>query len=80
MLIEQIIEFKLKGPGPPGRTCFLKTNCFRDKTKISQENLLVDYYLLLKLCTRQCTLLSPTWDKSLTKFNPKCKILNVFCA
>ena len=21
MLIEQIIEFQLKGPGPPGRTC-----------------------------------------------------------
>ena len=23
MLIEQIIEFQLRGPGPPGRTCLL---------------------------------------------------------
>ena len=44
MLIEQIIEFELRGPGP---------------------------YLLLKYCTRQCTLISPIWAQSLTKFNPK---------
>ena len=31
---------------------------FYDKTKISKENLRVDYYLLLKCCKRQCTLLS----------------------
>ena len=30
MLIEQIIEFELKGPGPPGRTCTPKTGYFYD--------------------------------------------------
>ena len=44
MLFEQIIEFKLRGPGP---------------------------YLLLKYRTRQCSLFSPTWAQSLTKFHPK---------
>ena len=34
MLIEQIIEFKLRGPGPPGSTCTNATGYFRDKTKI----------------------------------------------
>ena len=72
MLIEGIIEFQLKGPAPPGRTCTLITDYCRDKTKISKENLRVDYYLLLKCCKRQCTLLSPTWTRSLTiKFNSK---------
>ena len=46
---------------------------FYEKTKISEENLRVDYYLLLKYCPRQCTLISPTWAQSLTKFNPKMK-------
>ena len=31
----------------------------------------MDYYLLINYCRRQCTLLPPTWAKSLTKFNPK---------
>ena len=35
MLIEQIVEFELAGPGPPGRVCALKTGYFRDKAKIS---------------------------------------------
>ena len=46
MLIEQIIEHPLKGPGSPGRTC-----------TPFKKNLRVDYYLLLKCCKRQCTLL-----------------------
>ena len=73
MLIQQIFEFELRGPGPPGRrpTCTPTTGCFYDKTKISKENLLVDHYLLLKYYSRQCILLSPTWAKSLTKFNPE---------
>ena len=49
MLIEQIIEHQLRGPGPPGRTCTLITSYFHDKTKISKENLRVDYYLLLNV-------------------------------
>ena len=39
MLIKQIIEFELKGPGPSGRTCTSITAYFHDKTKISKENL-----------------------------------------
>ena len=57
MLIEQTTEFQLKGPGPPGRTCTPMTGTLHDKTKISKENLRVDYYLLLKYCRRQCALL-----------------------
>ena len=36
MLIEQIIDFELRGPGPLGRTCTPKTGYFHDKTKISK--------------------------------------------
>ena len=66
MLIEQIIEFQLRGPGPLGRKCTPITSQLHDKTKISKENLLVDYYLPLKYCRRQCAVLIPTWAKSLT--------------
>ena len=52
MLIEQIIELQLRGPGPPGPTCTSKTGQFYNKTKTSQQNLRVDYYLLLKCCKR----------------------------
>ena len=38
MLIEQIIEFELRGPGLLGRTCTPTTGYFYDKTKISKEN------------------------------------------
>ena len=51
MHIEQIIEFQLRVP--PGRTCIPKTVKFQEKTKISKENLGVDYYLLLKYFRRQ---------------------------
>ena len=60
MLIEQTTEIQLKVPGPPGRTCTPMTGTLHDKTKISKENLPVDYYLLLKYCRRQCALLPPT--------------------
>ena len=46
MLIEQFIEFELRGPGPPGHTYTPITAYFHDKTKISKENLLVYDYLL----------------------------------
>ena len=68
MLIEQIIEFELRGLGPvvvhvlPQLVIFMTTPKF----------LRVDYYLLLKYCMKQCTYtFSHTWAKSLTKFNPK---------
>ena len=69
MLVEQ--NFELRGPGPPGRICIPITDCFHDKTITSKKNIRLDCCLLLKYCTRQCTLLSPTWAKSLTKFIPK---------
>ena len=40
MLIEQIIiEFELRGPGPPGRACTPRTDLLYDKIKILKENL-----------------------------------------
>ena len=53
MLIEQIIEFQWRGSRPPGRTSPV-TGYFLYKTKISKENLQVNYYLLPKYCRRQC--------------------------
>ena len=39
MLIEQVIEFKLRSLGPLNRTCTPTTGYFHLKTKISKENL-----------------------------------------
>ena len=58
MLIEQI--FELREPGLPGRICTPITGCFQDKTIISEGNNRLNCYLLLKYCSRQCTLLPPT--------------------
>ena len=66
MLIEQTIELQLRGSGPPGQTCTLISGYFHDKTKVSKENIRVDYYSLLKYRKKQCTLLFSTWTKSLT--------------
>ena len=77
MLIKQITELELRGPGPPCRTCTPVIGYFHDNLQgkssrqISKANLQVDYHLLLKYCRRQCTLLPPTCAKSLTKFNIK---------
>ena len=60
MFIEQISEFELRGPGTPGRTCTPKLIIFITKQNSLKEDLRVDYYLLLKYCRRQCTLLFPT--------------------
>ena len=58
MLIAQIIEFHLRRPGPPCRTCTPITVKFMTKQKsLSKENLRVDYYSELKYCRRQCALL-----------------------
>ena len=69
MLIKQI--FELREPGPPDHICTPINSCFHDKTIISKENIRLDCYLQLKYCRRQCTLLLPTWAKSLANFNPK---------
>ena len=65
MPIDQIIEFKLKVPWPPSRTCtlLLKLVTFTTKQKSPKQAM----YLA-----------SPTWAKLLTKFIPKFKIFNVF--
>ena len=79
MLIERIIKLQLRGPGPPSRTCTPITGYCLDKTKISKENLRVDYYLLLKCWKRQCTLLPlPGPDHLQLNLTPKSKMLNVF--
>ena len=44
MLIERIIEFQLRGHGPPNRTCAPITGQLHEKTKISKENRRKDYY------------------------------------
>ena len=56
---------------PPGLTCTPTAGGFYNKTKVSEENLQVDYYLLLQYRSRQCALCSPTWSKSLSKSHPK---------
>ena len=71
MFIEQTIKFEFRGLVPLSRVCTPATGYFDGKTKISKENLRVDYYLLLKYCSRQSTLLSPTRVKLLTKFYTK---------
>ena len=48
MLIEQVIEFEWRDLGLFDRTCTLTTGYFHIKTKISKENLRLDYYLLVK--------------------------------
>ena len=67
MLIEQI--FELRGPGHTGCIRTPITGCFHDKTIFFKENIRLDRYLLLKYCRKQCTILPPTWAKSLIKFN-----------
>ena len=50
----------MEGAWPPGRTVTPIDAYFYDKTKISKENLQVDYYLRLKYCRKQCALLLPS--------------------
>ena len=45
MLIEQIIEFELRGPESLGRTCTPTTGYFHDITNIAKANLRVDHLL-----------------------------------
>ena len=52
MLIKQITEFELRVT--PSRICIFATDYFYDKTKISTEDLQMNYYLLLKYCRNQC--------------------------
>ena len=78
MLIELIIEFKWKGPGPPGRTCTPTTGYFHDKVGICNKNHPLSNYLLLKYCSSQCTLLPLPGPNHLQKLAPKCKFQTCF--
>ena len=51
MLIEQLLNWNCgPQPSPPSPTCSPKTGYFYEKkTKISKENLRLNYYLLLKI-------------------------------
>ena len=70
MLIEQIIEFELRGLGPPGRTCALQLIISMTK-QISQSKVFEWSIIYSKLLQDAMYLTSPIWAKSLTKFNPK---------
>ena len=71
MLFEQVIEFDVRKPAPPAVLVLLLQIIFVPKTKISKENLRVDYYLMLKYYSGQCTLLPPCLGQITYKFNPK---------
>ena len=55
MLIEQVIEVELRGPGSPGRTCTPITG-----------NFLKGLLFTAKILQKACVLLPPIWTKSLT--------------
>ena len=70
MLIEEIIEFELRGPGPPGRKCTPITGDFYDK-KIYYGKISSGLLFTAKIMQEAMYLSSPTLAKSLTKFNHK---------
>ena len=76
MLIEQIVELQLRRPGPSGLTYTSITGYFHDKTKIFKENLRVGFHLLLKCCTRQCTLL-PLFGANHVQLNINTKMQDI---
>ena len=69
MLIEQIIEFESKVPGPLVVYIFLKLVIFMTKQKSSKANLRVNY-LMLKMLQKAMYLDFPNLGQ-VTKFNPK---------
>ena len=82
MLIEQIIEFELREPGPPSRACIPKPDYFQDKNKNLPSKYSIDY-LLLKILQEAMYHASSTRTKSLTKFNPQIqdfkRVLHLIC-
>ena len=60
----------IEGPGPPGRTCTPIPRYFHDKTKISNKPF-SGLLFTAKILHEAVHLTSPTWAKSLTKFNIK---------
>ena len=69
MLIEQIIEFESRVPGPLVVHVFLKLVIFMTKQKSSKANLQV-HYLMLKMLQKAMYLDFPDLNQ-VTKFSPK---------
>ena len=69
MLIEQIIKFESRVPGPLIVHIFLKLVIFMTKQKSSEPNLRV-HYLMLKMLQKAMYLDFPDVGR-VTKFNPK---------
>ena len=79
MLIEQIVEFQWRGPGPPGLTCNSITGYFHDKTKISKENLRVGFHLLQMVARVNAPYFPlPGANHVQLNFNTKMQDVNVF--
>ena len=77
MLIEQNIDFELRGPVLLGRTKWFKTWYVHDKIKI-YANLQVNFNLQVKILQRTTHLVSlKIFQEAMyfTKSNPNCKIL-----
>ena len=47
MLIDQVIEFELREPGPSGRTCAYTTGYFHDMTKQKSLTNIIEWIILL---------------------------------
>ena len=70
MLIEQIIEFGLKGLGPTSRTCTPKPDYFHQKTQIAEANNTRVIIYCEKYCRRRCTLLLSLGPSHLQNLTP----------
>ena len=68
MLIEQIIKFKLRKPGPLIVRALLKLVIFMTTQKSPWQ---IEKLFIAKILQEAMYLASSIWDKSLTKFNPE---------
>ena len=71
MLIEQVFEFQLKGSGPPGRKYALQLIIFITKQNNDVQGKFSSGIVFTKILQEVMYLTSPTWAKSLIKFNTK---------
>ena len=74
MLIEQIIAFQMRGPGPSGRICTSTFGYFQDKTKIF-DWIIIYCQNIAEANVPYFPLPGPNHSPTLTT---KCQILNVF--
>ena len=78
MLIEQIIEFGLRGLWSSARTTTPTNGYFHDKTKVSKANLPVNYIYCENIAVGNMPYFRLPGPNHLQNLTPKCKILNVF--